>query len=53
LRCAAAITLHHAKRLPFEGDTAHTRQFWRAVDAFIPGTGAPDPDRSLEDGLVL
>jgi len=53
LRCAAAITLRHAKRLPFEGDTHHARQFWRAVDAFIPGTGAPDPDRSLEDGLVL
>jgi len=53
LRCAAAITLRHPKRLPFEGNSTHTRQFWRAVDAFIPGTGAPAPDRSLEDGLII
>jgi len=53
LRCAAAITLRHASRLPFEHDTAHRHQFWSAFDAFIPGTGAPDPQRSLEDGVIL
>jgi len=53
LRCAAAITLHHAERFPFDDLTAHGRQFWRAFDAFIPGTGAPNPDRSLEDGIIL
>jgi len=53
LRCASAITLRHADRFPFEGDAAHTRQFWRAFDVFIPGTGAPDPNRSLENGLII
>jgi len=53
LRSASAITLRHADRFPFEGDAAHRKQFWRVFDAFIPGTGAPNPDRSLEDGLVL
>jgi len=53
LRCGAAITLRHSARFPFDGDTPHSRQFWRAFDAFIPGTGAPAPDRSLEDGLVI
>jgi len=53
LRCAQAITLRHSERLPFEGDMPYVRQFWSAFDAFIPGTGAPSPDRSLEDGLVI
>jgi len=53
LRSASAITLHHSNRLSFEGDTPQAQQFWRGFDAFIPGTGAPDPERSLEEGLLL
>jgi len=53
LRGAASITLRHGARFPFENDTPQARQFWRAFDAFIPGTGAPAPERSLEDGLSL
>jgi len=53
LRQGAALTLRHAKRLPFDGDTQQAQQFWRAYDAFIPGTGAPAPNRSLEDGLSI
>jgi len=53
LRVGAHLILRGASRDILHGNSRYQKQFWRIFDRFIPGTGAPHPSISLEEGLEL
>jgi len=53
LRSGSHLILRGAPREILRAPSRFQRQFWSVFDAFIPGSGAPSPERSLEEGLAL
>lgn len=51
-RMGAGVTLTDASYTMVQNKRIWSNQFWSAFDAFIPGTGAPEPGRSLESDFI-